>query len=198
MGQICANSTPTSFTYTLEIVYPDCGEYEFTNKASFTSLNPNGSEGTDSGEASWTIDVHVPCVNGCTLTQGYWKTHSKKGPAPYDDTWAQLPNGENTPFFFSGKTYYQILQLAPGGNAYYILAKQFIAAQLNLLNGATMTPEVQAAYNQAYTLFNTPTNTPNYIGSLKGNSTLRTLFISLAATLDQYNNGLIGLGPCTE
>lgn len=199
LGQICANSTQTSFTYTLEISYPNCGEYEFTNVASFTSLNPDGSQGTDSGSSSWTIDVHVPCVDGCTRTQGYWKTHSEMGPAPYDDTWSQIvPQGANTPFFHSGKTYYQVLHTAPAGNAYYILAHQFIAAQLNLLNGATIPDDVQAAYDQAYDLFNNPTNTPAYIGSLKGNNTLRALFISLANTLEQYNSGVLGPGHCSE
>ena len=34
------------------------------------------------GESSWTVNVNVACSQGCTLTQGYWKTHSRKGPAP--------------------------------------------------------------------------------------------------------------------
>ena len=33
----------------------------------------------DTGSASWTIDVTVPCAGGCTLTPGYWKTHSSFG-----------------------------------------------------------------------------------------------------------------------
>jgi hypothetical protein len=40
------------------------------------------------------IEVMVP--GGCTLTPGYWKTHSKYGPAKYDTTWAL--KGEDTPF----------------------------------------------------------------------------------------------------
>ncbi len=48
---------------------------------------------------------HGPCNQGCTLTPGYWKTHSRRGPAPYDDTWAQLgPSQETKAFFLSGKT----------------------------------------------------------------------------------------------
>jgi hypothetical protein len=46
--------------------------------------------------------------DGCTLTPGYWMTHSEFGPAPYDPTWALLPNGASTMFFMSGKTYYQV------------------------------------------------------------------------------------------
>ena len=42
------------------------------------------------GGAGTTIrftNTYVP-PQGCTLTQGYWKTHSENGPAPYDDNWA--------------------------------------------------------------------------------------------------------------
>ena len=105
--------------------------FKFINIASFTT-NDTGT----TGSSSWTVDINVPCAGGCSLTPGYWKTHSEFGPAPYDDTWAQLPNGASTPFYLSGKTYYQVLWTAPQGNAYYILAHAFIAAKLNGLNGA--------------------------------------------------------------
>jgi len=80
----------------------------------------------------------VPCGgDGCTLTPGYWKTHSAYGPAPYDPTWALI--GEDTPFFLSGISYYEALWTEPkGGNAYYILAPAYIAARLNVLNGASI------------------------------------------------------------
>ena len=130
---------------------------------------------------------------GCTYTQGYWKTHSEFGPAPYDNTWAQLPSGASTTFFLSGQTYYQVFGTPSSGNAYYILAPQYIAAQLNFLKGAAPAA-AQAAYNSAAGLFNV--HTPAYIGSLKGSNALRQQFISLAGTLDNYNNGIIGPGHC--
>ena len=72
---------------------------------------------------------------GCSLTPGYWKNHSQYGPAPYDATWAQV--GEDTIFFLSNQTWYEVLWTAPKkGNAYYILAHAYIAAYLNELNGA--------------------------------------------------------------
>ncbi|MDX2136158.1 MAG: SdrD B-like domain-containing protein [Saprospiraceae bacterium] len=128
---------------------------------------------------------------GCTLTQGYWKTHSKYGPAPYDPTWAL--QGEDTPFFLSGKTWYEVLWTPPsGGNGYYILAHQYIAARLNFLNGASSTQQVTAAFNAATTLFNT--YTPAQWSGLP--KSVKDQFISLASTLDQYNNGIIGPGHC--
>jgi hypothetical protein len=57
-----------------------CGEHVVTNTASFLSV-----DGGDSGADGHTVTVTVPCPTGCTLTQGYWKTHSQEGPAPYDD-----------------------------------------------------------------------------------------------------------------
>ena len=75
---------------------------------------------------------------------------------------------------------------APQGNAYYILAHAYIAAQLNFLNGADPTA-AQAAFTAATTLFNT--YTPAQIGALSANSQLRKQFINKATTLDNYNNG---------
>lgn len=133
--------------------------------------------------------------NSCTLTQGYWQTHSKYGPAPYDDTWALLE--EDTPFYLSGQTYYQVIWTPPaGGNAYYILAPQYIAAGLNQLNGATVPEEVQTALTEAIALFGL--YTPADIGALAANDELKQQFISLAELLDDYNNGSIGPGHCDE
>jgi hypothetical protein len=129
------------------------------------------------------------------LTPGYWKTHSTYGPASYDDTWASL--GEDTAFFSSETTYYGALWTSPNGNAYWILAHAYIAAELNQLNGADFTA-AQAAFDSATALFSNPSYTPTYIGSLRGNSPLRATFISLATILDNYNNGLIGPGHCSE
>ncbi len=175
-----------SQTYFFErwVRFESCGEHEVKNTATFTT----STTGT-TGSASATVRVSVPCQEGCTLTQGYWKTHSKYGPAPYDETWAQM--GEDTPFYLSGQSHYQVLWTSPRGNAYYILASQFIAARLNALNGAATTPEVDAAMAWAEGFFNayTPSNAPKDQASLAK---------AYAATLDQYNNGLTGPGHCSE
>jgi len=162
-----------------------CGEHQVDNTATFTTH----TTGT-TGSASAMVKVSVPCEAGCTLTQGYWKTHSKYGPAPYDDTWAMM--GEDTLFYLSDQSYYQVLWTPPsGGNAYYILAHQYIAAKLNTLNGAATPPEVDAAITWAEGFFSayTPSNAPKDQASLAK---------AYAATLDAYNNGLAGPGPCSE
>jgi len=190
LGTVCAGqSTSFTFNYSRTIgPFDVCGDYTFPNTASFLT-NDTGA----SGNSSWTVNVNVPCSGGCSLTPGYWKTHSILGPAPYDDTWAQI--GENTTFFFSGKSYYQALWTSPQGNAYWILAHAYIAAQFNQLNGADFTV-AQAAFDQATALFGNPTNTPADVGGLKGAA--RNTWINLATILDNYNNGLIGPGHCSE
>jgi len=133
-----------------------------------------------------------PDGEGCTYTQGYWKTHSDQGPAPYDAGWKNLgPDEEATAFFNSGMTWYQVWQTAPAGNKFYNLAHQYMAAKLNLLNGASSTAEVDAAIAGAEALFS----------SLAANSTTltnaqKTQATAWATTLDNYNNGLIGPGHC--
>lgn len=144
-------------------------------------------------EVTATATETVIIEHGFTLTWGYWKTHSLKGPAPYDNTWALL--GEDTTFFLSGKSYYEVLWTSvAGGNAYYQLAHQYIGAQLNVLNGAWMRADVQAAFDAATSLLGT--YTPTQIMSFKKGTTeqkaIFAQFNSLAGILDAYNNGLMG------
>ena len=65
-----------------------------------------------------------------------------------------------------------------------------------LLANRQQPPEVQAAWNEATTLFQTWT--PAQIGAQKGNQQPRKRFLELAGLLDMYNNGLIGPGHCSE
>lgn len=196
LGTVCAADAPKAFNYSRYVgpfSAPDqCGDQNVNNTATFVT-NDTGATGDD----SWNVLAHVLCDQGCTLTPGYWKTHSRKGPAPYDDTWALLgPAQENTVFFLSGQTYHKVLWQAPKGNAYYILAHAWIATTLNGLNGASMPSEVQQAWQEATTLFQTWT--PAQIAAQKGSQQPRKRFIELAGVLDMYNNGLLGPGHCSE
>lgn len=192
LGVVCASDAPKTYTYALTFgLHPDadvmleCGENTHTNIASFVT-NDTGATGQD----TWTVTADVECDTGCTLTPGYWKTHSTYGPAPYDDTWAAI--GENTAFFLSGKTYYQVLWTPPMGNPYYILAHAYIAAELNIENGASTSPTVDDAMADAYDFFltaNPATKLPKAD---------RTEVLAWAWLLDAYNNGIIGPGHCSE
>ncbi len=177
--------------------YDYCDEY-FVDNLAYYITNDNNIFGLD----QWTVDISVPCL-GCTHSNGYWKTHSSYGPAPYDDNWENLGDvdGDGTPeyqdetFFLSGQSYYQVLWTTPaGGNPYYILAKQYIAAVLNILDGASSTPEVDAAIADAEGKF--AVTTPQQAAALKGNA--KKAWTNLATLLDSYNMGLIGPGHCSE
>lgn len=180
-----------TFRYTRDITAHECGEFDVHNTATiFNDVEIDSS--------SVTVHVTVPCDHGCTLTQGYWKTHADPSTKKFDTTWNLLPGGlgPNTTFFLSGQTWIQVFNTSPSGNAYYQLAHQYMAAVLNMLNGASSTPAVDAAITSATTLFNT--YTPAQIGALKGNDPVRQQFISLAGTLGSYNEGAIGPGHCDE
>jgi len=186
LGTVCVtDSLPKTFTYTKNIGgYGSCGLYQVNNTAVFTT-----NDTLTQGSASWIVDVNVPCAGGCSLTPGYWKTHSSYGPASYDDTWAQI--GENTTFYLSGQSWYQVLWTAPQGNAYYVLAHAYIAAKLNNLNGAdTAVVAADIAFAESFFATHAP--------STELTKAERSAVIAAAANLDNYNNGLIGPGHCTE
>ncbi|MEM0360125.1 MAG: hypothetical protein QXK06_02170 [Candidatus Diapherotrites archaeon] len=196
LGSVCAGQAPKTFKYTWTIgPYSDpegCGEHKIDNTAEFIT---NDTE--TKGEDSWSVLVNVECIQGCTLTQGYWKTHSEFGKAPYDDTWALLaPTGASTPFYLSGQTWYKVFWTPVKGNVYYQLAHQFMAARLNILNGADAPASVSEAIAKADTWFST--YTPAQIGALKANDSLRKQFTSTASLLASYNEGYIGPGHCDE
>lgn len=161
-----------------------CDEDEGTHDNTATIRETGQSD-----DARVTVTCKPPPEPGCTLTQGYWKTHSKYGPAPYDATWALI--GEDTPFFSSGKTWYQAINTSSaGGNAYYILAHQYIAAKLNLAGGTSSTPAVNAALAGAEAFFAT------YTPSSTLSKSVRAQAIAYAGTLADYNEGDIGPGHC--
>ena len=195
LGEVCASdSLPKVFSYTRTVgPYQVCGDHTVENTASFTT---NDTKTT--GDDSVTLTIHVPCA-GCTLTPGYWKTHSTYGPAAHpDNTWG-LIGGPDATFYKSGQSYYQVLWTSPsGGNAYYVLAHAYIAAKLNQLAGASVPSDVATALTQATGLFET--YTPGQVATMKGKAgnDLRSQFISLAGLLDAFNNGLIGPGHCSE
>lgn len=142
-------------------------------------------KGTGDSFFAGTILLDVEEYSGCTHTQGYWKTHSEYGPAPYDDTWAMLSDGANTDFYKSGHTWYEVFWTPVRGGVYYQLAHQYMAARLSELSGASVPANVQAAMADAVELFNNPED-------------LSKEYVYLAELLDDYNNGIIGPGHCDD
>jgi hypothetical protein len=144
---------------------------------------------TDEGDPSDSLGTYLDSVcvtrvgTGCTYTQGYWKTHSVYGPASYNDTWASK---QDETFFNSGKSWYDIINTPPKkGDAYIILAYQYIAAYLNLLNNAADAPGLQDAMSGAENLFNSYDYSTS--GAPGKNTSLRQDFLDLANFLASYN-----------
>ena len=112
----------------------------------------------------------------CTYTIGFYKN---KGAA-------LVPTGT---FYNSGLTRAQILNSPSLGDAYFIAAKQFIAAGLNGTPGETgfnvpgVSAEVASAYRTLELYF-------------KGATTSRGAILAAATVLDEYNNGLRDLPHC--
>lgn len=109
----------------------------------------------------------------CTYTIGWYKNKGR----------STLPSGT---FFSSGKTYLQVLQTSPRGEAYYILAHQYIAATLNVQAGAQAPSSVTDAIAKATAYFN---------GTL---SLKQSQITSLADLLTKFNEGKIGPGHCGD
>lgn len=149
-----------------------------------------GTERTITGQTSVSFEgVHgavvafhnVPAATnaGCTYTPGYYKN---KGVS-------LLPGGT---FHASGQTYLTVLQTPPKGNAYYILAHQYIAAWINA-KSASVPADVQTALNQGGAYFATSGITP--VTPYSATYTKEKL-TGWADLLARYNEGSVGPGHC--
>jgi hypothetical protein len=139
-----------------------------------------------------TTGTTTACVGppaGCTLTQGYWKTH---GPIPTGNN----SNEWDVTSLTLGSVSYTDLELQSifntpaAGNGLIALAHQLMAAKLNVANGADDTA-VAAAIADADALIGGLICPPVGSGSLSNGSTS-----ALTGALASYNEGLTGPGHC--
>jgi hypothetical protein len=147
-------------------------------------LATNATVGTHLGHAAAIGGAQV-IIEQVVCSQGFWKNHPEE--------WAArgtiLPG--DIPAWGGGLTYLQILQTPPKrGDASLILAHQWIAAKLN-----TGAPPAALAAGEA--LLN---DHPIGSGTLRARGTHvadghRAEALSLAATLDTYNNSLVCILP---
>jgi hypothetical protein len=121
---------------------------------------------------------------GCTLTQGFWKNHNI-----YADNKSQQqawPVSEDT--LLCDQSWHDILQLAPKGNTWLVVAHQYIAAQLNVAAGAAVTVEVSAALEAA----------EGYLSDCQITKAEKADALLAKDLLDAFNNGLVGPGHCDD
>lgn len=155
-----------------------------------TECPGGGGDGSGSGSGSGgggggsCTGTECPDGAGCTLTQGYWKNHNQ-----YRTQTSQMldwpaPLDEND--VLCGQKLLDILKVSPKGEAWYILAHQYIAASLNAASGAS-TADLGTALADARAILT---------ANCGGITTDRQAAIDLSYKLDSYNNGLIGPGHC--
>ena len=111
------------------------------------------------------------------------------GSGPFDDIWDRLGDGGKAPFFNAPESYQQILADGVQGSPYYRLAKAYVAAELNSVNGAPFSNATSAAFEEATGLFLAAR--PEQI---EPEAVPR--FAALAAALEQFNAGAAGPGTC--
>ena len=206
LGTVCVTDLPVGpFTYDWQLngdggdQFLVCGPNQINNIATSTT-NDTNTEAT----ASETVDITVMCDPGCTLTQGYWKTHSDEGPAPYDEEgWGNLGDydgdgveeeEDESLVGTDGNTFYEIFWTPVRGRPWYQVAHQYMAAYLNIQNGADPTdlngemPDIRAWLESADPeRRNRDLPPPERQDARDWNS-----------LLSDYNEGLIGPGHCAE
>jgi hypothetical protein len=154
--------------------------------ATFTTPSVTiGQLGNDQGHVLVFTNVAVPDEGGCTHTQGFWKTHPQDWPAGYDP--AALFGTSAT------KSWLDTFWTPPaGGNAYFILAHQYMAAVLSDASGAAVPAGVQSAIDGAAAFFASAPYGVNPSGAT------REQLLGWADLLDSYNNGNEGVAHCDD
>jgi Tfp pilus assembly protein PilF len=128
---------------------------------------------------------------GCTLDIEYWRKHAPGGSANYDETWERVgAKGPSTEFFGSKRSFAETLGSAvKDEDAYLTLARAYVAAELNRLNGAKLPEPVRAADDEASVLL---LASPG--GKLDAKTAARGQ--TLAAILNDFVSGRTGAGSC--
>jgi len=124
---------------------------------------------------------------GCTLTQGYWKTHG--GTGPQADAWP-VNNLTLGSVNYTQAQLLAILGTPVKGNGLISLAHQLIAAKLNVAAGADDT-DIATAISNADALIGALVIPPVGSGSLSTSATS-----SLTGALGAFNEGTTGPGHC--
>lgn len=144
----------------------------------------SGCEPGETGRVSaahMSADAGPPVVNGCTLTQGYWKNHEEW---PVGGLMIGLR-------WYTAGTLDDLLETEPRGDASMILAHQLIAALLNRANGATPIAAINDALN--WMTLNDPGRPLAY--GIAARTTAGQQAVALSRLLDVYNNGRTEGGP---
>lgn len=177
------------------------------------SVTNTASVGTGDGSHTCSAPFGLSTVgcrtnNGCSLTQGYWKTHGCVGPnggGQYGNNPDRITPllGSCGPITLGAKAISTCGEAGGvfqgvehnGGNAILRLYSQLLAARLNICNGADGSCIGATLFSADSVL---TAADPNGDGGGWSNITgaNRSKVLSTAGTLDQYNNGLLCVPHC--
>lgn len=149
----------------------------------------SGPNGTGSAEKTYTSDGDGDGETKCTLTQGYWRNHAGAWPEGYDP---------DSSFLGADDTWMEVLETPPRGNAFYVLAHQYIAARLNVASGASAPSSVETALQDAEQWLKDHIDENGVIETASPGSDDGEDAIDLSKLLESYNEGEIGPGHCDE
>ncbi|MCK6551447.1 myxococcus cysteine-rich repeat containing protein [Myxococcota bacterium] len=155
-------------------VIPRCGNGIVETGEECDDGNLTGGDGCS---AVCTLEPH-----GCTYTLGYWKNHNRY--ARNRSQRLPWPVSEDT--MLCGSRWLTILGRQPRGDAWVQLAHQWIAARLNVSNGAGLDPAVLDAITRGGQL----------LDDCRVTDAERVEALDLASLLDNFNNGILGPGHC--
>jgi hypothetical protein len=197
LGRVCASDAPKTFTYSRQVgPYGTCGSYTVDNTASFAATDDANYTGSD----SWTVNVNVPCQGGCTLTIGYWKTHAGGVGKNADMVTPLLPILLGTPGGVKSvqvTTANQAITLlsmsGDASNGINKLYAQLLGAKLNIASGAS--GSAVSSTIAAADAFLATHNAADWNSLTKAQKAQVLAWMTL---LDNYNNGLIGPGHCSQ
>jgi len=199
-GTICATTFPnfehTFDAYTRTFFTPDYCDATLTNTATVDPTD-GGQEQSDSEQ------LIINCETGCTLTQGFWKTHSDQGPAPYaDQLWPLLGDYDGDGFAEEeeeslvgqdGHTFIENWDQPVKGNIWIKLAQQYQAAYLNYVVNGGAPAAVEQALIDARALLEADADQDIRNGDANASEAN-----SLHSLLAAYNEGNAGVPHCSE
>lgn len=174
--------------------FASCGPETVSNTATVTS---DTGATTSSG---WTVNIAVPCNAGCTLTIGYWKNHAgftgnnADAVTQYLPIWLGTPGGPSSVKVQTASQAVTILGFnGQASNGINKLQGQLLGAKLDIASGANSS--AVASTISAADAFLATHGSSSWSSLSKAQQQQVNAW---AATLDSFNNGLIGPGHCSQ
>ncbi len=154
---------------------------------SLPAVGAGAVDGSAPGDASaQTQRPSGPCID-CTRTQGYWKNHPASWPV------ARLSVGDAS---YTRDALVALFETPPAGDASLTLVHQLVAARLNVLHGASE-DAVATTFVEADAWMAAHADADGRLPyGIEAATAAEAQAVTLAGTLEAFNEGAIGPGHC--